>query len=396
MNLSSRHVLVHYSEIALKGRNRGYFEKLLVESLHVGLRGFGIRSIRRMSGRILVEFDEPVTTPQISERFDAMLGISHFELAMKVEQDLEALRAALDTALQDVEASTFAIVTRRSNKDFPLNSVAINRDLGTHVVESKGWSVSLDDPELPIYIYIVEDAAFVAFHRLPGRGGMPFGTAGHVGVLLSGGIDSPVAAYRMMRRGCQPVFIHFHSAPYTDQASQDKVQDLAEHLMRHKKSSPLYLVPFAELQQRIVAQTRAAYRVILYRRFMMRTAEVLARKHGARALVTGEALGQVASQTLENLATIDAVCRLPVLRPLIGHDKLDIVREAESIGTFETSIEPHDDCCSYLMPQQPATRSNVEQLEEAEAVFDVEAEVQALAGQATLVRVGIPSRKRRD
>ena len=262
--------------------------------------------------------------------------------------------------------------------------------------EQKGWKVSLDTPELPIDVYIVEDAAYVAFRRDAGPGGMPHGTAGPVGCLLSGGIDSPVAAYRMIRRGCAPIFVHFHSAPFTDEASQEKVIDLARHLMRYKRAAPLYLVPFAELQRRIVAETKPAYRVILYRRFMMRCAERIAISHGARALVTGEALGQVASQTLENLATIDDVTTIPVLRPLIGFDKLEIVREAERIGTFETSIEPHDDCCSFLMPQNPATHTRPSDLEKAEADFDIDIdiEIEKLVEAAEKIEVGEVKRKR--
>ncbi len=395
MELVSRHILVHYNEIALKGKNRGFFEKLLVESLYVAFRGLEVQDIRRLSGRILAEFEKEYSYQEIAERLHEVIGISHFELTEKVDQNLEAIQSSIGSFIQDKDVESFAIYTRRSNKDFPMNSVETNRALGSFVVNEKGWKVSIDAPELPIYVYLVGDAAYIAYHRDVGSGGMPYGTAGPVGILLSGGIDSPVAAYRMIRRGTSPIFIHFHSAPYTDQASQDKVVDLAKHLMRYKRSAPLYLVPFADLQRKIVQETKASYRVILYRRFMMRTAEAIAKKHGGKALVTGEALGQVASQTLENLATIDSVTQMPILRPLIGHDKLDIVREAEKIGTYETSIEPHDDCCSYLMPQQPATKSRNEQLEEAEQVFDIDQEVQALIEKSERIKVGTPPREKK-
>jgi thiamine biosynthesis protein ThiI len=387
--IRSRFVLVHYNEIALKGKNRGFFEEALVRALRVGLRGFRVRHVKRLYGRVLIELGEELTAGQVGERLRDVFGVSHFEVALRTELSLDALRATLARALEGIDdVASFGIFTKRPNKTFPLNSMAVNAALGAQVVEQRGWKVRLDAPELPIYVYLLEKHAYVAFRRLEGPCGLPAGVAGTVACLLSGGIDSPVAAYRMMRRGCEPVFIHFHSAPFTDAASQEKAIDLTARLLRHKRPAPLFLVPFGELQRRLVASTPAALRVLLYRRFMLRVAERIARRTGAGALVTGEALGQVASQTIENLRSIEAVATLPVFRPLIGMDKVEIIREAERIGTYELSIEPHDDCCSFLMPAHPATRSSPEELAAAERGLDVEAEVERLLAGVEQREVG--------
>lgn len=383
----SRFVLVNYNEIALKGRNRSFFENALVKALRKGLQDLHPDRIKRLNGRILVQFPAEISLDPLRRRLGAIHGIANFELAGRTALDLDALEEAVGRAIEPVEVGSFAIRTRRANKKFPLQSVDINCRLGDYVVRRKGWKVRLDEPELEIHVHVLEKHIFFGFGRLPGSGGMPPGVAGKVVCLLSGGIDSPVAAHRMLRRGCTAVFVHFHSAPFTSEASQEKVLDLAERLVEFHLPARLYLVPFAPLQQRIVAGARPPLRVVLYRRFMVRTAEAIARREGARALVTGEALGQVASQTLENLATIDAAAALPILRPLIGMDKLEIVREAQRIGTYTISIEPHDDCCSFLMPAHPATYSGTQELDEAEGGFDVESEVRALLGAAKIVDV---------
>ena len=386
-SIRSRHLLVHYSEIALKGRNRTFFERALIRNVRTGLKGLGAE-VRRLYGRLLVNFREEITLQSVRDRLSSIHGVSHFELALKTALEVDEILDTVEAMIADLDADSFAVITKRANKKFPLNSVEVNREVGQRVVDTKGWKVDLSDPTLPIYVYILDQNAFVALNRIPGPGGMPLGVAGKVVCLLSGGIDSPVASTRMMQRGCEPIFVHFHSAPYTDRASQDKVVELASRLMRYRGDARLYLLPFAELQQRIVEQTPAPLRIILYRRFMIRTAEAIAHTEGAGALVTGEALGQVSSQTLENLSTIAAVASLPILRPLIGMDKIEIIREAERIGTYETSIEPHDDCCSFLMPSQPATHSAPAQLEEAERVFDVDEEVRTLVEAAEVRAIG--------
>lgn len=388
IKIQSPHVLVHYSEIALKGKNRTFFENQLIHSLRKGLKGLGMDAVKRLYGRILLHFQEDAPFETIRERLQWIYGISNFSHACQTTLDMATLKAAVVSCLGDVEVESFAVVTRRGNKSFPLDSVGVNREVGQAIVDAKGWKVRLGDPELRVFVYILDQHAYFTFERVPGPGGMPVGTAGKVICLISGGIDSPVASYRMMRRGCQPVFVHFHSAPHTSVASQEKVVELTNLLVRYHPRAKLYLVPFAELQRDIVARTRAPLRVILYRRFMMRAAEAIAKREKALALVTGESLGQVASQTLENLSTIEAVSSLPILRPLLCQDKQEIIDEAQRLGTFDISIEPDDDCCSYLMPPNPATHSTEQELKAAEEVFDIPAAIAALARAAEVRTVG--------
>lgn len=387
-NFKPTDLLVHYSEIALKGKNRPFFEQALVRSLQLALRGLGVSSVKRLYGRIVVQFRHVVPTAEVASRLKSVYGIAHFEPALQVDLDLEKIEETIGQAIEGLSVDSFAMKTQRGNKAFPLNSVEVNRRIGQYVVDRTGWPVSINNPDLPIFLYLLDTHAYLAFQRILGPGGLPVGVAGKVACLLSGGIDSPVAAARMMRRGAEPIFIHFHSAPHTSTASQEKVIDLAQHLMQHDRPTRLYMIPFADLQRRIVTETPAPYRVILYRRFMIRAAEAIALRENARALVTGESLGQVSSQTLGNLATIDAAATLPILRPVVGWDKQEIVEEAKTIGTFDISIEPHDDCCSFLMPRYPATHSTPDGIERLERVFDVGREVETLLENAVVLTVG--------
>jgi len=390
--INSMHLLlVHYNEIALKGKNRRFFEDKLIAALRRGLSGLGWKRVRRLYGRLLVEFHGSIPWESVRGRVSRICGVSHFTRALRTSLDIESIQEGLENCLASVPADrvkSFAIYSKRPNKMFPLNSMELNRIMGQFVKDQTGWAVSLDDPDLPIYLYILEAGAFLAFDRVPGPGGLPSGVSGKVACLISGGIDSPVAAERMMRRGCIIDFIHFHSFPHTSSSSIDKTRKIVEDLVRYRGRSTLYLVPFAELQRKIVAQCPPPYRVLLYRRFMLRTAEAIARRCGAQALVTGESLGQVASQTLENLISIDRAVSIPILRPLMGWDKLEIMREAESIGTYQTSIEPHDDCCGFLMPRKPATHSSPEDLAAAENLLDVDGEVEQLLKSIEVVELG--------
>lgn len=380
--------LVHYDEIALKGKNRRFFEETLARGIRTALEDLGVAPVKRLYGRLFFELPEGCPWEEVRRRLETIYGISHFEAACRVKLDLEEIQKTIWEAVKDFKVESFGLITRRPNKNFPFDSMEVNRRAGRYIAEQSGWKVSLDEPQLPIYLYLLERHAYFAVGKVKGPGGLPVGIAGKVVCLLSGGIDSPVASSRMMRRGCSPIFVHFHSAPYTSTKSQEKVRELTAHLMRYSRPTRLYLIPFAELQQRLVAEAPAALRVILYRRFMVRAAAAIARKERAKALVTGESLGQVASQTIANISTIEKASPLPILRPLLGFDKLEIVREAERLGTFPISIQPHDDCCSFLMPRHPATASTPGQLEEAERGFAVEEEVEKLVRSAEVVEIG--------
>ena len=247
----------------------------------------------------------------------------------------------------------------------------------------QGWPVNLDEPDLVIHVELLTSEAFYSFGKERGPGGLPTGTAGRVACLLSGGIDSPVAAYRMMKRGCSATFVHFHSYPILSRASQEKARQLVELLTRYQQHYRLYLVPFGDIQQQVVLGVAGPMRVVVYRRLMLRIAERIARLRGAPALVTGEVVGQVASQTLENLSTIGSVAAMPVLRPLVGMDKEEITAEAQRLGTYPISIIPDQDCCTLFTPRHPATKARRYDVESAEAQLPIDEMVnEAVIGAA--------------
>jgi len=365
-------VLAHYHEINLKKNNRGWFEEHLHRHVELLLRGLSHNGVKRFFGRLIISLGPDSPQAEIERRLRWVSGIANFSFAWEVPADLEAIRVALGSLLQARQFATFKIDTRRGTKDFPLNSQQVNEDLGGFVRALSGAGVCLDDPELTCFVEIVGKRAFLYFSKIAGGGGLPPHTGGKVLCLLSGGIDSPVAAFRMLRRGCQVQFVHYHSFPHTTLASQDKVRRIVGILGRYQLQGKLHLVPFADVQREIVAYTPPPLRVILYRRFMLRIAEALARREGVAALVTGDSLGQVASQTLENLRVVSAAAaELPIFRPLVGDDKEDIIRTARSIETYEVSILPDQDCCTLFVPKHPETGANTAQVARAESMLDL-------------------------
>jgi len=249
--------------------------------------------------------------------------------------------------------------------------VEINQRVGAYVKQQSGARVDLEKAEMTCWIEIVEKYALIYLERLPGPGGLPVGTSGKVVVLLSGGIDSPVAAWKMIKRGCTSVFVHFHSFPYTNKESQEKAKQIVQLLCHYALQAKIYLVPFAEVQRHIMVDTPLDTRVILYRRYMLRLAEQIARREKARVLVTGDSVGQVASQTIENIDVISRAVSMPILRPLIGEDKVEIIEIARQIGTYEISIQPDQDCCSLFVPKHPETKANLPEIEKSEAQLNV-------------------------
>jgi thiamine biosynthesis protein ThiI len=276
---------------------------------------------------------------------------------------------------------SFRVSARRSYKNFPLNSGDIDRALGAAIQKATGARVSLEEQDVEVFVEVLRDRILYSFERCAGAGGFAVGSSGRVMALMSGGIDSPVAMWRLMKRGCNVVPVHFHAFPLQDHTTIDKVKDLARILTRYQFKTRLLLVPFGEAQQTIVASCPAPLRVVLYRRFMVRIAEALAARNRCKALVTGESLGQVASQTLDNIAAIDHAAQVPILRPLIGMDKEEITREARRIGTFDVSILPDQDCCQLFVPRSPATHATVEELLAAESALDVAGLVEAAIAQ---------------
>ena len=323
-------IVVHYKELALKGRNRPWFVNILVRNLRVALSGLDIVAIRSLMGRIEIELGRGAAWTEARDRVRHVFGIANFSYAGRGPHEFDALADAILRDLGDRHPASFRVRARRSDKRFPLTSPQIEREVGGRIKDRTGWHVDLDEAELSIHLEMLPEHAFYFFGKEPGAGGLPTGTGGRVACLLSGGIDSPVAAYRMMRRGCSVLLIHFHSYPILSRASIEKVREIAALLTRHQLRSRLVLVPFGELQQQVVLGTTPELRVVIYRRLMLRIAERLARNWRARALVTGEVIGQVASQTLENMTAISAATTLDVLRPLVGMDKDEIAAQADA------------------------------------------------------------------
>jgi thiamine biosynthesis protein ThiI len=366
-------VLIRYHEIALKKGNRRYFTELLKNNLFSAVKDLGVKEIRSLPARLLLTFKNEVDQETAVRRIRAVFGVANFSLVEKTDRDIDALRGRILKALAGARFQSFRIETQRGDKNFPFTSPEINRQLGAAVKEHSGARVDLTHPELTVSVEILPRDAFFAFSKIPGAGGLPVGASGRLVSLISGGIDSPVAAYRMMQRGCRLIFVHFHSTPYLDKTSQEKVRQLVTHLTRHQFASRLYLVPFGEIQRQIVASVNRSLRVILYRRMMIRIAEGIARREKAKALVTGESLGQVASQTLENLSVVEAAASLPILRPLVGMDKQEIIDQARRIGTFDISSIADQDCCQLFVPKHPATKATVREVAVAEAELDIAA-----------------------
>src|SRR4029079_8258508 len=286
--------------------------------------------------------------------------------------DLDAIAKAILKDLGDRTCSSFRASARRADKRFPLTSPEIEREVGGRIKEARGWTVNLDDPELVIHVELLTDRAFYFFGKERGPGGLPTGTAGRVVCLLAGGIDSPGAAHRMMERGAAATFVHFHSYPILSRASMEKARELVRLLTTWQQRSRLYMVAFGDIQQQVVLAVPGPMRVIIYRRLMLRIAEKIALARGAKALVTGEVFGQVASQTLENLQVIGSVATLPVFRPLIGMDKEEIMAEARALGTYSISIVPDQDCCTLFTPRNPLTRGRLAHIEAAERALPIE------------------------
>jgi tRNA uracil 4-sulfurtransferase len=364
-------VLVRYHEIALKKGNRAYFTELLKKNLLAAVKDLGAKEIRSLPARLLLTFKNDVPAATLIERMSTVFGVANFSIVERTARDIDALRSRILESLNGGRFQSFRIETQRGDKTFPLTSPEINRQLGAAVKEKSGARVDLENAEFTVTVEILPHDAFFGFNKIAGAGGLPVGSSGRVAALISGGFDSPVAAYRMMQRGCRIIFVHFHSVPYQDKTSQEKVRQLVQLLTRHQFTSRLYMVPFAEIQRQIVAAVARPLRVVLYRRMMLRIAEAIARQEKAKALITGESLGQVASQTLDNMAVIQQAARLPILRPLVGMDKQEIIDQARRIGTFEVSSVPDQDCCQLFVPKHPATKARFIDVEEDETKLDV-------------------------
>jgi thiamine biosynthesis protein ThiI len=388
-------IVVHYQEIALKGKNRPWFLARLVRNLREGLSDLDVRSVRALMGRIEVVLGPEAPIAEVRERIRSTFGVANFSLAGRAPLDIEAIASAILADLGESACESFRVSVKRADKRFPLTSPQAEREIGGRIKEARGWKVDLSNPALTVHVELLTHDAFYFFGKERGPGGLPNGTAGRVACLLSGGIDSPVAAYRMMKRGCKLTFVHFHSYPILSRASQEKARELVRLLTRWQYRSRLYLVAFGDIQQQVVLTVPGPMRVVIYRRLMLRIAERIARVREAQALITGDVVGQVASQTLENHAVIGDVATLPIFRPLIGMDKDEIMAEAARLGTYPISIIPDQDCCTLFTPRNPLTRAKLSEIEAAEAALPIEDIVERAVHQAVSEDFQFPVRTAR-
>lgn len=387
-------IVIRYAEIHLKGLNRPYFERALVRNVAVALRGIRGAKVKRAQSRVYVE---GVTDAQLAEALDALsrvYGIHSYSPAVRLEQDFDkaaevlAEQVRMERAKFPGDIATFRVEARRADKRFPIRSNEMAGEAGGRILAAvPGLKVDLEHPQITANLEMREQA-YCYTAVLPGPGGMPVGCNGSVTLLLSGGIDSPVAGCMIAKRGVSVSAVHFESFPYTSEKALDKVHDLARLMARYTGTIRLHVVRFTDIQMTLHQQCPPEYLTILMRRFMMRIAARVAKAEGSLALVTGESVGQVASQTLESLGTTNSAAGMLVLRPLIGMDKLEITALAERYGTFETSILPYEDCCTVFVPRHPVTKPKMAEIEAAEAKLDVEAMIEAALAGEVVTEIG--------
>ena len=380
-------IIIRYCEIHLKGKNRGYFEKVFMNNLEKSLSGIR-HEIRKPSGRYVVENFDEARTDEIVARLQKVFGTHTLSIAYKVPASMDDIFAAVLAVAP--EEGSFKVQANRADKHFPLNSMQINAEVGGRLLEARpALRVDVHAPQHLIGIDVRENGdALVFCGWIKAAGGMPVGTSGKGMLLLSGGIDSPVAGHMIAKRGMTIEALHFHSYPYTNRQAREKVEELAHILAGYTGGLDLHVVSVTHIQEAIHKYCPAEMMITLLRRFMMRIAERLCRQTGAQCIVTGESLGQVASQTIEGMTSSGSVVHeLPILRPLVGFDKTEIVERAREIGTFETSILPYEDCCTVFLPKHPLIRPDLAKVAEQEKKLDVEALVAEALASAELVEI---------
>lgn len=371
-------IVVHYHELWLKGRNRRFFLGKLFTALRQSLQGIPVQRIEQPGDRFLVRLREGAPVEEAIARVERVLGVAYYAVARPVERNMEAICRAAWEEIEPLRFSTFAVRAKRSDKTFPHRTMEMEAEIGRFLLgqlraAGRASRVQLNDPELTCHVEVTPGPLLVYARKIPGTGGLPANTAGRIACLLSGGYDSAVAAYQMMKRGAHLSFIHFYgTGARPGESSLHVASGLVKQLVRYQFRAKLYRVPFEEIQREIVRYAPEDYRVLLYRRMMVRISQVLAGRDRALALLTGDSLGQVASQTLRNLVAVDAAARMPVFRPLIGTDKMEILATAHKIGTYGISSEPFHDCCPVFLPRTPALYARPEELDEAEGKLNVE------------------------
>lgn len=378
-------ILVRYNEIYLKGHNRGMFERMLVQNIKKQLSGDSVNVVK-VSGRVLIENYDPAYESRILKKVRKVAGVYSVSVAEVVETDFDRICSTALTFAED--GKTFRVTARRVDKTFPLNSCQLAAEVGAFILQNKpDLTVDLHNPQNQISIEVRENkSTYIYSGSLSGQGGLPVGCSGKGLVLLSGGIDSPVASYLMAKRGMTIEGLHFHSYPYTSELAKEKVLSLARIIKEYSLAMNVHVVSFTEIQDEIHRCCPEEYMVILMRRMMIRIANAVCKRNAMQAIITGENLAQVASQTVESITVTNMLAKYPVFRPLIGFDKQDIITIAERIGTFETSVQPYEDCCTVFLPDRPVIKPKAELIEKAEQKLDIDKLVEnALAGMDTVI-----------
>ncbi|MDR1016082.1 MAG: tRNA 4-thiouridine(8) synthase ThiI [Coriobacteriales bacterium] len=378
---AQRVCLLHYHELGLKGHNRSHFEHQLINNLKSALASeYPQAKVTSISGRELISCPDDVAAAAIARIAAAQPGVVKVSIGLQVARELEQINAAALRLCQENEPyHSFKVAARRANTDFPIDSMQLNQLVGDYLCEHLPQKqVKMKQPDLIVHVEVIQAAAYVFARQLPGVGGLPAGTAGKVVSLLSAGFDSPVATWRMQKRGACVYPLHFSGAPETPDTSTAQVTDIVKVLARHGGIKPLLSIPFGSYQRKIALESPEKLRIVLYRRLMFAVAEAYAQRIGAKALVCGESLGQVASQTLDNIAATSAVLQMPIFRPLIGNDKQEIINEAQALGTYGLSAAPAEDCCTLFMPRSPETHAKAAEVEREWAKFPVRQWVMAM------------------
>lgn len=393
--LNSEYIfIVRCGEVALKGMNKPYFERMLLDRIKKLLKRFDGVNAYRHEGLIYVRADKSLNDdPQaIIRQIGKVFGVASISPAMECESNMESIgRTAVEYMMQQINergVKTFKVEAKRADKNFPVKSPDISRQIGAAVLKGcKVLRVDVHDPEVRLFVDVRHDLSYIYQDKIPGYGGLPLGTNGKGMTLLSGGIDSPVATWMMAKRGMLIEAVHFHSYPYTSQRAQEKVEELASLVATYCGRFKMHVINLLPIQEQIVQNCPEEETTILVRRFMMRIAEKLAKETGCGMLITGENLGQVASQTAEALIVTDASVTMPVMRPLIGMDKVDIMDLAQEIGTYEKSIEPYEDCCTVFLPKHPATKPKLEKILASESKLDCEALIDAAVESEEIIEI---------
>lgn len=393
--MASRVCLVHYHEIGLKGNNRARFERILMDNIKAALAAFSVATITRISGHILVTFSVSGEAERAFPLIAKVPGVARVSLAFHTNREPGEYCAAAIKALEEFgEFNSFKVVARRSNTDYELTSMDLNKQVGEVLCNAfPDKKVLMKGCDAQVHVLVVQGSVYVYARSERGVGGLPQGSAGKVVTLLSSGIDSPVATWLLARRGAVPVPVHFSGRPQTPDTSEYLCQDIIQALAPCVQVGRLYVIPFGDCQREISIACPSDLRVIMYRRVMYAVAERIAQLEGAKALVTGESLGQVASQTLENIMAVNEVVDIPVFRPLIGSDKQEIIARAEQIGTYDISTQTAPDCCTLFMPRRPETHAKLDEVHAAWEMFDHEAMIQQLVDAAEYIDFSAPTYK---